>query len=606
MSTSTSDDTLFGHPKGLYVLFFTELWERFSYYGMRAILVLYIMSKAGEGPLSGLGWSKAEAISLYGTYTMAVYLASIPGGLLADKLWGQRRTVLYGGLTLCAGHLVLAIEGTVPFFAGLALIVAGVGLLKPNISTMVGGLYKAGDPRRDMGFNIFYMGINIGAFASGLAVGYVGENIGWHYGFGMAGIGMLLGQAVYMWGGKYIAAVGNPPGEGSSGEAAAVQSAPLSAQEKDRVLVLAVSFFIVIVFWGAFEQAGGLMNIFTKSQVDRGVLHALIPASWFQSLNPLFIIMFATFVAAFWIWWARAGRESSSLFKMAVGTIIMGLGFVFMAVATRQAESTGSSWLIWIVLAYLFHTIGELCASPVALSFITKLAPVKYASLMMGAYFAATGLGNKVAGLIGEAAVGDAGEFAVFVGITGFCVVFGAILLVFLRPLKARAHGAEAVDEGADVETPVFAKVITVACILIVPVSPFVLPDVHVEFKDRVDAMCQALADSEDEAVKAGAEACRTSATAVKAAVGDDNERAKIASYSLDLAESVQKEAQAKKNEAAEKAGEPEPEGVPAHISTVRSLDTVAAVLPEAGTDFKKMREVTRRIIGDKLGAGTE
>lgn len=438
-------DTLFGHPKGLFVLFFTELWERFSYYGMRAILVLYIIAVAKDGPHGGLGWSQEEALGLYGWYTMAVYVASIPGGLIADKLWGQKRTVMVGGLTLCAGHLVLALPGQIAFFAGLALIVVGVGLLKPNISTMVGGLYKAGDPARDKGFNIFYMGINIGAFASGLIVGYIGEAHGWHYGFGLAGIGMLFGQAVYIWGQKYLTHVGNLASTDVDPEVQAASERPLSRQERDRVLVLMLSFLIVIVFWGSFEQAGGLMNIFTMNHTDRMLGSFEVPASWFQSLNPLFIIVFATLIGAFWFWWQNRGGESSSLFKMAVGTIIMGWGFIFMALATTQVgdDKSGKAWMGLIVLAYLFHTIGELCASPVALSFITKLAPLKYSSLMMGVYFAMTGFGNKVAGFLGEAAVGDAGEFAVFVGITAFCTLFGVAIILFLRPLKRLMHDAE-------------------------------------------------------------------------------------------------------------------------------------------------------------------
>ncbi|MEX0967794.1 MAG: peptide MFS transporter [Bacteroidia bacterium] len=516
---------LWGHPKGLYILFFTELWERFSYYGMRAILVLYIISSAADQN-AGLGWAEGRALALYGWYTMLVYVMSIPGGIIADKWLGQKKTVLLGGLTLCAGHGILAVDAPWAFFTGLALIIIGVGGLKPNISTMVGGLYKPGDERRDSGFTIFYIGINVGAFLSSLIVGYVGEKIGWHYGFGLAGIGMLLGQVVYMMGQKYLRGVGEAPGsdphpdesiihadraeDTSLGELfrrlfrSPVQLAitavlliggilmglflfegfdrwayaalfaflaitagmlmmiykDVDSKDKDRLVVLLLSFIIVIVFWGAFEQAGGLMNIYTKQKIDRfvsisvldilfyagtalllirGVIGTLrkedtqvlyyvigallgigytvlryleltdpylIPASVFQSVNALFIIIFGTIVAGFWLWWKHRGKESSSLFKMATGTIIMGAGFIFMAMATKQADDFvgAKGMLILLILAYFFHTIGELCASPVALSFITKLAPVKYVSIMMGLYFAATGLGNKVAGAIGEAA----------------------------------------------------------------------------------------------------------------------------------------------------------------------------------------------------------
>ena len=401
---------LFGHPIGLFVLFFTELWERFSYYGMRAILVLYIYSSIENG---GLGWTKGEALELYGWYTMLVYVMSIPGGILADKMLGQKKTVMLGGLLLVLGHSILAVEAMWAFYTGLGLIILGVGCLKPNISTMVGGLYKKGDPRRDSGFTIFYIGINIGAFLSALIVGYVGEKIGWHYGFGLAGIGMLIGQAVYMWGQKYLVGVGDYLGT-SSAEDQALMKKPLTKIEKDRMIVLFLSFLIIIVFWGAFEQAGGLLNIYAKEKTDLtiGLLGATIPASWFQSVNALFIIIFGTTVAGYWIRQKRRGKEVSSLFKMAIGTIIMGSGFLLMAGASTQAggEAYGKASMWWLVGAYLLHTIGELCASPVALSFITKLAPVKYGAIMMGVYFAATGIGNKLAGTIGEASQAEAVE----------------------------------------------------------------------------------------------------------------------------------------------------------------------------------------------------
>ena len=431
---------LFGHPMGLYVLFFTEMWERFSYYGMRAILVLYITTKTMDAN-PGLGWSNAEALSLYGTYTMLVYVMSIPGGLLADKVFGQKKAVLIGGIILVLGHSVLAITQDWAFYTGLGLIILGVGLLKPNISTMVGGLYKKGDERRDKGFTIFYIGINIGAFLSSLIVGYVGENIGWHYGFGLAGIGMLLGLMVYLWGQKYLVGVGEFIQSDANPDKAHADR-PLTKIEKDRMLVMFLSFLLIIVFWGAFEQAGGLMNLYANEKTDRMLMGWEVPASWFQAINAFFIIVFGTTVAGFWYKWKLKGKEGSSLFKMAIGLIIMGVGFLFMRFAAQEFESTGSSAMYWLALAYLFHTIGELCASPVALSFITKLAPVKYASFMMGAYFAATGLGNKVAGFVGGFAEG-AGEKSVFTGIFLFTVVVGILVLLILKPLKRLTHGAE-------------------------------------------------------------------------------------------------------------------------------------------------------------------
>ncbi len=391
---------IFGHPVGLYVLFFTEMWERFSYYGMRALLVLYISTSLGDG---GLGWTKAEALGLYGWYTMLVYVMSIPGGIIADKFLGQKKSVMYGAIILCLGHGIMAVEYEWAFFTGLGLIILGVGMLKPNISTMVGGLYKQGDLRRDKGFTIFYIGINIGAFLSAIIVGYVGEKIGWHYGFGLAGIGMLLGLLVYMRGQKYLEHVGNFLG--ASEESSEVMKAPLTKIEKDRMIVLILSFLIIIVFWGAFEQAGGLLNIYANEKINTSILGWEMPATWFQSFNAAFIVIFGTAVAGFWANRKLKGKETSTLLKMAVGTIIMGLGFLLMVFASNEAGQiefgTASFW--WLTFAYLLHTIGELCASPTALSFITKLAPVKYASIMMGVYFAATGFGNKLAGTIGEA-----------------------------------------------------------------------------------------------------------------------------------------------------------------------------------------------------------
>ncbi|MCH8534180.1 MAG: peptide MFS transporter [Flavobacteriaceae bacterium] len=451
---------LFGHPVGLYVLFFTELWERFSYYGMRAILTLYMLAKvSSDNP--GLGWEEGKALATYGWYTMLVYVVSIPGGIIADKIWGQKKSVMIGGWLLVAGHGVLSIEQDWAFFSGLLLIVLGVGLLKPNISTMVGGLYKEGDPRRDKGFSIFYIGINVGAAVAAILVGIVAQAYGWHYGFGLAAIGMVLGQVVYVFGQKFLTHVGNPPDKSDLTQEKSVSIAEIFQQmfstkktlavliilfavsvllpvqtmetevvayiifflflsivvgfmmtvyqdltgkvEKDRFIVLLLSFLIVIVFWGAFEQAGGLLNIYAEQKTNRTLSSGWeIPAAFFQSLNPTYIILFGIPVAGFWAWMKRKGKEASSIFKMAVGVIIMGLGFVFMVFATIEYENSGEAALYWLVFAYLLHTIGELSASPVALSFITKLAPLRYGALMMGLYFAATGLGNKVAGVVGE------------------------------------------------------------------------------------------------------------------------------------------------------------------------------------------------------------
>ncbi len=437
-----TEKTLFGHPYGLYVLFFTELWERFSYYGMRALLVLFLISETtAENP--GYGWTETEALALYGWYTMLVYVAGIPGGWIADKVLGQKKTVMLGGALLVLGHSILAIDNITAFYTGLGFIILGVGGLKPNISTMVGGLYKREDERRDIGFKIFYMGINIGAFLSAIIIGGIGEVYGWHYGFGLAGIGMLLGQLVFMWGQKYLVGVGEYIGKENNPDNEKMNK-PLTNVEKDRVKVLLLSFLIVIVFWGAFEQAGGLMNIYAFEKTNRFIesISFEVPATWFQSLNAGFIVLFAVAVGKFWSWWSSLGRESSLLFQMAIGVIIMAIGFLFMSMAALEFEEKGSSAMYFLVFAYLFHTLGELCTSPTAMALITKLAPVKYASIMMGTYFACTGLGNKLAAGLGGWAQ-TAGEFEIFTGIFVFCSLFGLLVILIRKPLKRLTHGLD-------------------------------------------------------------------------------------------------------------------------------------------------------------------
>ena len=438
---STTSDFL-GHPKGLFVCFATEMWERFSYYGMRALLVLFLISETtAENP--GYGWTESEALALYGWYTMLVYVAGIPGGWLADKVLGQKKTVMLGGALLVLGHSILAIDSLTAFYVGLGFIILGVGGLKPNISTMVGGLYKKEDDRRDIGFKIFYMGINIGAFLSAIIIGGIGEVYGWHYGFGLAGIGMLLGQLVFMWGQKYLVGIGDYIGQQDNPDNEKMNK-PLTNIEKDRVKVLLLSFLIVVVFWGAFEQAGGLMNIYAFEKTNRFIesISFEVPATWFQSLNAGFIVLFAVAVGKFWSWWSSLGKESSLLFQMAVGVIIMAIGFLFMSMAALEFEEKGSSAMYFLVFAYLFHTLGELCTSPTAMALITKLAPVKYASIMMGTYFACTGFGNKLAASLGEWAQ-TAGEFEIFTGIFVFCSLFGLLVILIRKPLKRLTHGLD-------------------------------------------------------------------------------------------------------------------------------------------------------------------
>tara|TARA_Y100000591_G_scaffold316012_1_gene324196 strand:+ start:144 stop:1469 length:1326 start_codon:yes stop_codon:yes gene_type:complete len=430
------------HPKGLAVLFFTELWERFSYYGMRAILVLYLISDFNDKN-QGLGWSNKEAIMLYGWYTALVYIACIPGGIIGDRYITRINSVIYGGFLLCAGHFTLAFQNELFFFTGLILIILGVGLLKPNISTLVGNLYKINDLRRDQGFTIFYIGINVGAFLASIIVGYVGEVFGWHYGFSLAGFGMLLGQISFLIGKKNIIEVSKKTSAKST-FSFKMKKHKLSSIELDRVKLILISSLILVIFWASFEQAGGLLNIFAYEKTNRyiSLLNFEIPASWFQSINPLLIIVLGYSVSVFWINLKKRGMLATSIFKISIGIIIMGLGFIFMIFASIESEIHGKSSTYWLFLAYLFFTIGELCASPVILSYITKLSPEKLTASIMGIYFATIGLGNKLAGLIGQYSQA-LGEKLIFTGITLICVFVGGLVIIMHKRLIRLSHGVD-------------------------------------------------------------------------------------------------------------------------------------------------------------------
>lgn len=424
MTNPPSTKTIFGHPAGLFLLFGTELWERFSYYAMRAILVLYLVDRVtGQGG-NGLGWDTSDAINLYGTFTMLVYLTPLIGGVLADNYLGQRRAVLIGGALMAAGQFTLALphlwfpgmENTV-FYVGLFLLICGNGMFKPNISTMVGDLYQEGDHRRDGAFTIFYMGINIGAFLSGILVavayqyfGYTevfnGEEVfvnNYQAGFAAAGAGMLLSLLIQaLFANKLLGDIGMEPVAKRAKKAVDSDSnaGPLSQVERDRIKVILILGLFTIVFWAGFEQAGGLMNIYADKFTDRMIGSFEVPTAWFQSINAFFIVLFAPVFASLWV---RMGdKEPTSPVKFALGLFLLGLGFLFMVGASMQiagGDAKASLW--WLVGAYLFHTLGELCLSPVGLSMVTKLAPVKLASFFMGLWFFYTGLANKVASLIG-------------------------------------------------------------------------------------------------------------------------------------------------------------------------------------------------------------
>ncbi len=431
---------ILGHPKGLFILFFTEMWERFSYYGIRAILVLYMVDKIATG---GLGWTDEKAFAVLGVFQMCVYLTAIPGGILSDRVLGPRKSVWIGCLLIMLGNFSLVCPGAVAFYAGLTLIVLGGGCLKPNISTIVSRLYRPGDPRQESAFSIFYLGINVGSFFSGLVVGALALKFGWHYGFLASGIGMLLGQAVYVWGQKYLGDVDGL----AARDAQAAEKRPLTADEKKRIGIILFSFVSVIVFFAAFEQAGGLLNIYTDRFTDRALGAFTVPTPWFQSLNPLYIILLAPLAAMLWPWLAKRGKNPPAIVKMGLGNVILGLGFLFMvaAVLQRDASPTHQSSMAWIVLVYLSCTLGELALSPVSLSFITATAPRRMTSQIMGLYFAVTGLANYVAAKVGAFATG-AGEKRVFWGIVIVATAFGLLQLAvapaILKAVRGKGTGA--------------------------------------------------------------------------------------------------------------------------------------------------------------------
>jgi POT family proton-dependent oligopeptide transporter len=431
------DRSLLGHPRGLGLLFVTEMWERFSYYGMRAILVLYLVN--------ALRWDTARAAHLYGTYTMLVYLTPLVGGYLADRWIGTRRSLVAGGAVIALGHFALALEGMASFYTGLGLIIAGTGLFKPNVATMVGQMYRTEDRRRDAGFTIFYMGVNAGAFLGPLVCGYLAQSgrYGWHWGFGAAGVGMVLGLTVYLWGRERhlpgigvahprggVRALREPGGpvllHGGGGAAAGMLLAILLAgpsalalamggavgaavavtvlgshgEERRRVVSLFVVAFFVVFFWAAYEQAGSSMNLFADRNTDLNIGGFDVPSSWFQSLNPAVILLCAPLFAALWDALGRRGLEPSTPAKMALGLALLGTGFLFMMAGGARADRGVLVSPLWLTGAYVFHTFGELCLSPVGLSYVTRVAPARFASLLMGAWYLANAAANKVAGAL--------------------------------------------------------------------------------------------------------------------------------------------------------------------------------------------------------------
>ena len=490
---ATHPDTgFFGHPRGLATLFFTEMWERFSYYGMRALLILFMTASVAKG---GLGFPVVKAGAIYGFYTAMVYLLSLPGGWVADRIFGQRRTVLYGAILIVAGQFFLMSPGGEGFYAGLGLLMFGTGMLKPNVSTIVGQLYAQGDRRRDSAFSIFYMGINLGGLLSPLACGYVGERIGWRLGFGLAGVGMIAGIIQYLLGAKYLGNAGLHPAPAASPEAgrrlkrnaalvavacalilgavgllsttgrieltAERVSAALglvlilvsvgifawlllgpgwSVTERKRSGAILVLFVASSVFWAAYEQGGSSLNLFAERSTRHVVLGFDFPPSWFQFVPSLFVMILAPVFA--WLWVALGKREPSSPAKFAWGLLFGAIAFALLIPPARSAMMGAlvSPW--WLTGTYFLQTAGEMCLSPVGLSAMTKLAPARVAGMMMGLFFVSISIGDYLAGT--AASLYESLPLPTLFGVT-VCISLGAaaVLVLLVKPTVKLMSGVK-------------------------------------------------------------------------------------------------------------------------------------------------------------------
>jgi POT family proton-dependent oligopeptide transporter len=486
--------TFFGHPRGLATLFFTEMWERFTYYGMRALLVLFLVAAVDTG---GFGIDDKTATAIYGLYTASVYLVALPGGWIADRLIGARRAVLIGGLCIAAGNSVLALSTTpAAFYVGLVIIVIGVGLLKPNVSAMVADLYPEGGARLDAGFTLFYIGINVGSFLGPIVTGAAKEYFGPRAGFAAAALFMAVGIVQYIVTRRHLGSSGLndraalPAPErarlwrrvwigivlaGAAVAACALGWVPvdpvtmvdytfaviagmavlyfafyfiagkLTPEERRRGIVLVVLFLGSAAFWAGYEQAGSSLNLFAERYTHRLVtsLHFVIPTEWFQSLNPFYIVVFAPMFAWAWVALARRHLDPSVPAKFAIGVILMGSGFLIMVAASTIVAGGSKVSPNWLIFTYLLHTFGELCLSPVGLSFFTKLSPKRYVGQMMGMFFLSISLGNLAAGRI--AGDFDAENVAAMPGqylhIVYFSVGLGLLLLILSRPVKRLMGG---------------------------------------------------------------------------------------------------------------------------------------------------------------------
>ena len=438
---------IFGHPSGLYVLFFTEMWERFSYYGMRVLLVMYMTkyllldpSRAAEV----LGYNGLEQIlvslfgpmniqqmssQIYGLYTGFVYLTPVLGGYLADKYFGQNKTVYLGGILMAIGHFLMASEKM--FLLALLFLILGNGAFKPNISTQVGNLYKEGDPRRDSAFTIFYMGINLGAFFSPFICGTLGQTVGWHWGFGAAGVGMLLGLVIYWLGSDLIPRDTSAQIKIKKEE----DKRPLRKDEWYAVGALCLLCFLNILFWAIYEQQGNTLQLWADDKTNWSILGFTMPSSWFQSFNPAMIFIFAPILAGLWGLQAKKNKEPSSVMKMGIGSILCGLAYVVMILAAKANLGAEKGTVMWLMGTVFFFTIGELYLSPIGLSLVTKIAPKPIASMMMGVWFLSSAFGNYMSGLIGMfySVMSSDGFFML---LTALGIVTGLVFFILRRPLE--------------------------------------------------------------------------------------------------------------------------------------------------------------------------
>jgi POT family proton-dependent oligopeptide transporter len=495
VTSAGADRSFFGHPRGLSTLFFTEMWERFSFYGLRPLLVFFMSAALAD---SGFGIERTQASAIVGIYAAGVYLSALPGGWIADRLLGLRRAIMWGAVLISVGHILIGVSSfagsPAPFFLGLVFIVLGTGLLKPNISAIVGDLYPEGGARRDAGFSIFYMGINTGAFAGQIVTGFLGEKLGWHWGFGAAGVGMLIGliwfslragptlgdigmdisrdpdaakQARVERLMKSVLAVGlgllalvivltatgviqiNPQAIGQRMAFVLLATAiiyflyvmifgGLNREEKKRIVLIFILFVFATIFWSAFEQAPTSLNLFARDFTQRTFFGWEIPATWFQSVNSIFIILLAPVFASIWVGLGKRNKSPSSPIKFSLGLLFAGLGFALMIPAANLVVASGGALLVspmWLVLSYLLQTVGELCLSPVGLSSMTKLSPRKYVGQMMGIWFLASSLGNLIAGLVGGNVDPEKLEqMSTLFGATTATLIVAAVVLAILSP----------------------------------------------------------------------------------------------------------------------------------------------------------------------------